>query len=194
MDILFFAGSAALGAGLAMDAFSVSVANAVSEPSMHRKKALSIAGTFAFFQFLMPLAGWACVHTILEYFRVFEHLIPWIALALLSWIGIKMLMEGRNAGKEEKTGGTLSGRELLVQGIATSIDALSVGFAIAEYELHEALICAVIVAAVTFALCCAGLVLGRMIGERAGEKAGTAGGIILIAIGISIIIRRFVQI
>ena len=192
MDILFIAGSILLGAGLAMDAFSVSVANAVSSPGMGKRRALAIAGTFAFFQFLMPLAGWLAVHTIIGYFRMFAHLIPWIALALLSLIGGRMVLEGIRGNADEPTAGPGPGTgALLIQGVATSIDALSTGFTIAEYDALQAFVCAGIIAAVTFALCSAGLALGRRIGIRAGERAGIAGGIILICIGIMIFVRHF---
>ena len=86
-NILFFFNSVLLGVGLAMDAFSVSLANGLNEPRMSRRRMLGIAGVFAAFQALMPMTGWVCVHTIVQYFRAFEKLIPWIALALLGFIG-----------------------------------------------------------------------------------------------------------
>lgn len=92
-NILFFFNSVLLGVGLAMDAFSVSLANGLNEPHMSRRRMLGIAGVFAAFQALMPMTGWICVHTIVQYFRAFEKLIPWIALALLGFIGGKMLIE-----------------------------------------------------------------------------------------------------
>ena len=97
-DILFFFNSVLLGVGLAMDAFSVSLANGLNEPRMSRRRMLGIAGVFAAFQALMPMTGWICVHTIVQYFRAFEKLIPWIALALLGFIGGKMLIEGIRGG------------------------------------------------------------------------------------------------
>ncbi|MBR2100173.1 MAG: manganese efflux pump, partial [Eubacterium sp.] len=68
-----------LGAGLAMDAFSVSVANALANPQMKKRKMLSVAGVFAFFQFIMPLIGWLCVKTVVNYFEAFEKFVPYIA-------------------------------------------------------------------------------------------------------------------
>ena len=130
-NLLFFANSALLGVGLAMDAFSVSLANGLNEPRMRRARMSGIAGVFAFFQFLMPMLGWVCVHTVVGYFSAFERFIPWIALVLLCYIGGKMLIEGiRNrAGEdaEEEAAKGLSPGGLLMQGVATSIDALSVG-------------------------------------------------------------------
>lgn len=187
-DILFFLNSALLGVGLAMDAFSVSLANGLNEPWMRKGKLLAIAGVFAFFQALMPMTGWICVHTIVRYFRSFERWIPWIALILLLFIGGKMLIEGiRNRDADtEKPGVGLSA--LLLQGVATSIDALSVGFTIAEYGFPMALVCALIIAAVTFGICVAGLLIGKRFGTRLAGKASILGGIILIAIGIEIFV------
>lgn len=107
------------------------------------------------------MIGWICVHTIVKYFEAFEKFIPWIALALLLFIGGKMLIEGikNNGGENEKT--KVGVAALLVQGIATSIDALSVGFTIAEYGLLMAVVCSLIIATVTFAISMAGLILGR---------------------------------
>lgn len=96
----FFLNSILLGVGLAMDAFSVSLTNGLYEPRMKRTKQAGIAGVFAAFQIAMPLAGWVCVSTAVQYFRVFAQYIPWIALILLSVIGGKMLWEGLRGGTE----------------------------------------------------------------------------------------------
>ncbi|MCI8388325.1 MAG: manganese efflux pump [Clostridiales bacterium] len=189
MDFLFFFNSALLGAGLAMDAFSVSLANGLGDPSMKRPKMCGIAGTFAAFQFLMPMLGWLCVHTILQYFKSFERLIPWIALALLLYIGGKMLIEGIKSRGEAASAVRMTFGTLMVQGIATSIDALSVGFTIADYGLANALVCSLIVAVVTFAICMGGLYLGRAFGTKLAGKAGILGGSILIFIGIEIFVK-----
>ncbi len=185
---VFFLNSALLGAGLAMDAFSVSLANGLNEPGMRRLKLCAIAGVFAFFQALMPMIGWICVHTVVQYFQSFEKWIPWIALILLLFIGGKMLLEGIRGGNESGEKPGVGPAALLIQGIATSIDALSVGFTIAEYELPMALACALIIAAVTFAICVCGLMIGRKFGTRLAGKASILGGIILIAIGIEIFV------
>ena len=186
-SVAFFTKSILLGVGLAMDAFSVSVANGLNEPDMRLRKIGRIAGVFAFFQALMPMTGWLCVHTILRYFQIFEKFIPWIALVLLAFIGGKMLIEGiRN--KESGEGVAIGFCGLLVQGIATSIDALSVGFTIAEYELVMALVSTLIIAIITFFICVGGLVIGKKFGTKLANKAAIFGGVILIAIGIEIFI------
>ena len=148
-----------------------------------------IAGTFGGFQAAMPLIGWICVHTIAVMFEGFQALIPWIALILLFYIGGKMLLEGINSkGTEEESIERLDNRELVVQGIATSIDALSVGFAIADYNLLQAVLAAAIIAAVTYVICMFGLVLGKKAGTKLAGKAEILGGIILIGIGIEIFV------
>lgn len=185
-SFVFFFNSVLLGVGLAMDAFSVSLANGLNEPSMKQGKLCGIAGVFAFFQALMPMIGWICVHTIVQHFKSFETLIPWIALILLLFIGGKMLIEGikNKECDEEHTGVGLTA--LLVQGVATSIDALSVGFTISDYGFVMALVCSLVIAAVTFIICMAGLFVGRKFGTKLAGKASILGGVILVFIGLEI--------
>ncbi len=187
MDFGFFLLSIGLGLGLAVDAFSVSLANGLNEPYMKKRKAFTIAGVFAAFQGVMPLIGWICVHTILVYFNAFEKAIPFIALGLLAFIGIKMIIDGVkcNSGEVCKCGG-VTFISLIIQGIATSIDALSVGFTIASYDIVNALVCVSIIAFVTFVTCFAGVYIGKKFGTKLSGKASLFGGIILIAIGLEI--------
>ena len=93
MNLIFFVNGILLGLGLAMDAFSISLANGLNEPKMTFTKMSIISGCYAFFQFLMPMIGWVCVHTILQKFKAFEKWIPWIALALLAFIGVKIFIQ-----------------------------------------------------------------------------------------------------
>ncbi|MBR6108584.1 MAG: manganese efflux pump [Clostridia bacterium] len=188
MGFSFILQSMLLGVGLAMDAFSVSLANGLNEPNMRAPKMCGIAGVFAFFQALMPMIGWFIVSRAVHIFSVLEKYIPWIALALLAFIGGKMLYEGiknRNSPAEKPAVGFWG---LMVQGVATSIDALSVGFTIEQYDFVTALVCALIIAAVTFIICMIGLVLGRKVGTKLAWKASILGGVILIGIGIEIFI------
>lgn len=187
-NALFFFNSVLLGVGLAMDAFSVSLANGLHEPDMKKKKMCGVAGVFAFFQAIMPMTGWICVHTVIQYFRMFEKFIPWIALILLLFIGGKMLIEGIKSKNEEIEKPKVGLAALLVQGVATSIDALSVGFTIAEYGLVMAIVCALIIAGVTFIICMAGLVIGKKFGTKFSSRATILGGAILIVIGLEIFI------
>lgn len=186
----FFFNSILLGIGLAMDAFSVSLANGLNEPGMKKGKMCAVAGVFAAFQAIMPLTGWVCVHTIVQYFRAFEQFIPWIAMILLGYIGGKMLYDGITGGDGEEEDCGVGFKALMLQGVATSIDALSVGFTIADYDFVSALLAALIIAAVTFFICMGGLVIGRTAGTRLAGKAGILGGTILIFIGIEIFVTN----
>ncbi|MBQ4366146.1 MAG: manganese efflux pump [Clostridia bacterium] len=173
-----------------MDAFSVSLANGLSEPQMRRPRRVAVAGTFAVFQAAMPLLGWLCVHTAVHYFRAVQPFIPWAALLLLCFIGGKMLFEARKGETEADTpAAALPPAVLRVQGVATSIDALSVGFTIADYGTGMAVLCAALIAAVTFVICLVGVFLGRRFGTRFAGKAEIFGGLILIAIGLEIWIK-----
>ena len=187
-NLVFFVNSALLGVGLAMDAFSVSLANGLNEPKMKKSRMTLIAGVFAAFQAFMPFTGWVCVHTILQYFQVFEKFIPWIALALLGYIGGNMLKDGIQNKEEEVEIAELGFKALMVQGVATSIDALSVGFTIAEYGLLMAVVAALIIGVLTFFICFFGLALGKKFGTMFSNKATIMGGIILIVIGLEIFI------
>ena len=189
--ILFVTNSILLGIGLAMDAFSVSIANALNEPEMKITRMSLIAGCYAFFQFIMPVAGWVCVHTIAQIFTSFQKFIPWIALILLLYIGGKMLWESFHNEESDDSSEIkkLTFALLMVQGVATSIDALSVGFTIADYNFSSALVASIIIAAVTFAICITGLKIGKTVGNRLSGKAEILGGLILIGIGIEIFVR-----
>lgn len=193
LQFSFFFNSISLGVGLAMDAFSVSLANGLNEPKMKAGRVCGVAGIFGIFQGLMPLLGWVFVHTVLQYFTALKGLIPWIALGLLAFIGGKMLLEGlrhKDSGEESPA---LTFSALLLQGVATSIDALSVGFTIAEYDLLSAVLSACIIAAVTFVICVAGLHIGKAAGTKLAGKAEILGGVILILIGIEIFVTGLIK-
>lgn len=187
-SLMFFVNSALLGVGLAMDAFSVSLANGLNEPKMKKSRMTLIAGVFAGFQAFMPFIGWVCVHTVLQYFQIFEKFIPWIALILLCYIGGNMLKDGIQNKEEEVETAEVGFKALMVQGVATSIDALSVGFTIAEYGLLMAVVAALIIGVLTFFICFFGLALGKKFGTVFSNKATIMGGIILILIGLEIFI------
>ena len=221
MSFLFICNSILLGAALAMDAFSVSLANGLEDPGMRPGRVCGIAGVFAAFQIAMPLIGWVCIYTIAEYFDAFRAWIPWIALALLAFLGGKMLVDGIRDLKRDavlkdarqatgavnkadttadseaaapdvtgkKSGGKLTVAALLLQGVATSIDALSVGFTIADYTFPLALLSAAIIGAVTFLLCFLGVHIGKRFGTHLAGRATIVGGLILIGIGIEIFVK-----
>lgn len=190
MDLLFFTNAILLGIGLAMDAFSVSLANGLNETHMTHKRQFQIAGCFAFFQTIMPLIGWFCVHTLVDTFTTFQKFIPYIALILLLFIGGNMLLESFKKDDDEKDNNeSLSFYGLIIQGIATSIDALSVGFTIANFTFSLALIEVIIIGIVTFFICIFGLNLGKQFGLKLANKANILGGSILILIGLEIFIK-----
>ncbi len=190
MDFNFFLSAGLLGLGLAMDACAVSMANGLKEPQMKVGKITLIALLFAFFQALMPMLGWVCVHTVVEKFEAFGKAVPFIALGLLGFIGGKMLYEGLNHkdDDDQTEAKALTFWALIVQAIATSIDALSVGFTIAEYNVTEALVAVAVIALVTFIVCFVAVFLGKKFGTKLGNKAEILGGLILIGIGIEIFI------
>ncbi len=188
-SILFFIlNSILFGVGLAMDAFSVSAANGLAAPDMHISKSFKIAGTFGAFQMAMPLIGWFCVHTVAEKFKAFQKFIPWIALILLLYIGGSMIYEGITNKAAEEAREEVSGGTLFIQGVATSIDALSVGFTIASYTWVKALSESLIIGLVTFVICLVGIKLGKTLGMKLSGKAEILGGVILIGIGLEIFI------
>ncbi len=195
LPITFILNSIMLGIGLAMDAFSVSMANGLNNPTMHKKEMCRIAGCFSFFQWFMPMVGWFCIHTIVMYFKSFQIFIPWIALLLLSYIGGKMIYEGitdkdDSDDAQNKEQLNIASSTLIMQGIATSIDALSVGFTIANYHLTEAMLASIIIALTTFIICYVGLKIGRIAGTKLSNKADILGGAILIFIGLEIFITN----
>lgn len=189
--------SVLLGVGLAMDAFSISIANGILEPNMRKTRMLKIAGVYAVAQFLMPLIGWFLVTTLEEIFTSFSKFIPWIALILLLFIGGKMVIEGimERKGKKkdeeikEDKPAKLTLGALIVQGIATSIDALSVGFTIADYSVLRAFAASLIIGVVTLVICLIGLIFGKKIGGKISSIATIIGGCILIFIGIEIFVK-----
>ena len=176
-----------LGFGLAMDAFSVSLVNGLREPDMPKGRMARITGVFGGFQMLMPMVGWICVRTILDLFQSLTKYIPWIAFGLLLYIGGRMIVEGiRN--REEQEAEKIGAGGLLMQGIATSIDALSVGFTMTELNWIQALAESALIGIVTFGICMAGILIGRKAGTKLSGKANILGGLVLIAIGIKILI------
>ena len=170
----------------------IPLANGLGNPKMKSPMMATVAGVFAIFQGLMPMIGWFFVRSATSYFDKFDDFIPWIALFLLSFIGGKMIVDCvRGENNEDDTGCRckLTPALLLTQGIATSIDALSVGFTISKYNFMQALVSVLIIAVVTFIICFAGIVIGKKCGTNLAEKSGILGGVILIVIGIEIFIK-----
>jgi putative Mn2+ efflux pump MntP len=175
-----------------MDAFSVSLANGMNDRCMRQKKALFIAALFALFQGAMPLIGYTLVNTVVKLFESFKVAIPFIALGLLTFIGIKMIIDGAKKQDDSCPLGLGIGA-LLLQAVATSIDALSVGFTIADYKLPEALIAVGIIGLITFMICYGGVNIGKAFGNKLSSKSQIFGGIILILVGIEIFVTGIIE-
>lgn len=174
-----------------MDAFTVSIANGISNAHLKKQQAMKVTFVYAFFQFLMPLIGWFFVHEAAATFKTFNRIVPWIALILLLFLGIRMIIEGRKQAKaceinNEVDSANLTGWLLLLQGIATSIDALSTGFAIHDYTGRMAFVCSLIIAIVTWVMCFIGVQIGKKVGCLFSANATVLGGVILVVIGLEV--------
>ena len=189
--VLFLVNSILFGIALAMDAFTVSISNGLAEPGMGRGRMAAVAGTYAGFQIAMPLIGWALVHTLVSAVEAVLPFIPWIAFGLLLFIGLKMIFGGMRGG-DAKEIRRLSAAVLFLQGVATSIDAQSVGLTIADLEFPFAQAEALIIGAVTFLICMGGLAAGKKLGTKIAGRAEIAGGLILIGIGVEILLRGII--
>jgi len=173
-----------LGCGLAMDACAMSMANGLNEPKMKFRKIFFISLMYGFFQGAMPLIGYLVGCQILT---KIEWIIPWAALIILGYLGGKMIYVGIK-GEEENEVKSITLKVIFLQAIATSIDALSVGFTISNYKLIEALVCVGCVTIITFGICLGAVYVGKKFGTKLGNKAILIGGIILVLIGIEIFV------
>ena len=193
MTPMFFVNAILFGIGLAMDAFSVSLANGLKYPDMKKRKILTVAAVFAVFQGIMPLCGWFLVTSLIGVFNAVSPFVPYIALVLLCYIGGKMIYEGIKPCDEEDGDCTscLTVSALLLQGLATSIDALSVGLTVSDLSFPLALLESGIISLVTFFICALGVVIGKKFGTKIGSRATVLGGAILIFIGLEILISSF---
>ena len=189
MQFFFLINAVLLGIGLAMDAFSVSVVSGLNEPKMKFKRANAIAGTFAVFQFIMPVIGYAFVRFLVSVFPFLMRFTPVVSLIVLTYVGIKLIAAGVS-GKEEAE--PISNGNLLLMGLATSIDALSAGFSFAGYSWMKTLISACIILALTYAICIFGIYIGRKIGGKLSRNSSIFGGILLIIISLEIFIKSII--
>lgn len=198
MDFNFFLTTALLGVGLAMDAFSVSLTNGFKEPEMTKKRAWTIASIFGLFQGVMPFIGWVLAHLIVTGFSLFQNFIPFISLALLWGIGIRMIVNYVKKRKENtetvyETQENLAIKTILLQAIATSIDALSAGLTIANYSIWYAIVSFLIIGLITTGLCYIAIKLGKKFGTGFTKHTELIGGIILILIGTEIFITGMIS-
>ena len=188
MTRAFLLHSFLLGAGLSMDAVTVSLANGLREPEMSRRRMARIAGTYGAFQALMPMTGRGLLRLAAARLRWLRRWIPFAGAALLFLIGANMIREGLRNSPDARPA-PLDAPALLLQAFATSADALSAGFAIASYGLRPALSASAIIAAVTFCDCLAALAVGKRFGLRFSRHASVSGGCILIGVGAETLFR-----
>lgn len=173
--------------GLSMDAFAVSVTDGLCVKNMKLPKMLGIALTFGIFQGAMPAIGYALGQTFTGYIQKFDHI---IALVLLCFIGGKLLFDGLKKGQGDhcNVAGITFGA-LMMQGVATSIDALAVGISFSVMRVNI-LVSAGFIAAVTFLCSFIGVAVGKKFGSVLNKKAQILGGIILIGIGVKIFVEH----
>lgn len=182
-----------IGIGLSMDAFAVSVTNGMCKREKIWAAALACGLCFGIFQGVMPALGYALGSTFAEYIEQYDHI---IALVLLCYIGGKMILDlirsaGGNSADEPVEVGSLKASVLILQGIATSIDALAVGVSFATMLSWGAMAgAASLIAATTFVIAAAGVFIGGKFGDILNNKAQLVGGLILIGIGVKIFVEH----
>jgi putative Mn2+ efflux pump MntP len=184
MDFITFL---VLAVGLSMDSFAVSVSCGLSEQKVSFAHAVKIALAFASFQGLLPIVGWFLGTGIKVYIEVIDH---WIAFLLLAYLGGKMIYEGLRTGSVDKESNIYSFRHIMTLSLATSIDALVVGFSYALVETGKIFTGAIILGGVTFLFSMLGIRIGKDVGGRFGSRVEVLGGLILIGIGVKILVEH----
>ncbi|HAQ61777.1 TPA: hypothetical protein DCR49_07255 [Candidatus Delongbacteria bacterium] len=170
-----------LGIALSADAFAVSIAAGICTPGVTVAEKFKMSAFFGIFQGIMPVAGWFAGFLFLDYICSFDH---WIAMGLLSFIGIKMILESRK--KEDcKTFNYFGTGPLFVMAFATSIDAMAAGLSILMLGA-DIFFPALFIASTTFTISLIGVNIGKKAGRKLGQYAELSGGIILILIGLKI--------
>lgn len=179
-----------IGIGLSMDAFAASVCQGVNMKKIHLGKMIVISLFFSMFQAFMPLIGWNAGIRFENYIVRFDH---WIAFALLSFLGVKMIIEVFSKdGQSDFSSGEFSMKELIILAVATSIDALAVGVTFAFLDT-DIIFSVSVIGITTFFITFVGTFLGTVIGLRCRKKAEGLGGVILIFIGIKILIEHLLK-
>lgn len=188
---------------MAVDCMTVGATDGIEEPHMKKQKTFFIAFIFGLFQFMMPTIGYFIFYFIVNYGlnkdvqEQLETFIPWIAFSLLTLLGIKNIIEWFKERKEAKEGKEASAPKeltiggILVQGIATSIDALCIGFVYSplEYGIPAALTVFGVIGGVTCLLSVLTILFGKVIGDKLEKWAGLIAGVVFIAIGLKILLE-----
>jgi putative Mn2+ efflux pump MntP len=176
-----------LAIGLSMDSFAVSVSCGLAEQNVSFTHAMKIAFSFAFFQGMLPIVGWLMGTSIKIYVENIDH---WIAFFLLAYLGGKMIYEGLTMPADKKESDIYSFRHIMTLSIATSIDALVVGFSYALAATEKIFGGALVIGGVTFFFSMLGIRIGKDVGGRFGSKVEILGGLILIGLGFKILIEH----
>ncbi len=176
-----------IAVGLGVDAFSVAIGIGAKNNNKSWGPVLRLASAFGIFQFAMPIAGWLAGWTVVEIIAAFDH---WIAFVLLALIGGKMIWEGFKKERDEEKTDQTRGWPLLVLSIATSIDALAVGFSFSLLKM-EIIIPALMIGVTCFTMTVTGMCFGKILAKIFGKKVEIFGGLVLIAIGVKILIDHW---
>ena len=172
-----------------MDAFAISIASGVAITNLKLKHAVTIGAWFGFFQFFMPIIGWGGGCTLVEFISAFDH---WIVFGILGFLGCKMIYEALHLEEFERKTDPLDIRVLLVLSMATSVDALAVGFSIAVMKV-ALLLPVIMIGAITFLMCVAGVYIGSKAGHFFERKMEVVGGVVLILLGLKILVEHLVK-
>lgn len=169
--------------GLAMDAFAVSLGAGAGPHARGGRAVFRLAFHFGLFQFLMPVAGWLAGARVVGLVGAFDH---WLAFGLLAFVGGRMIKAGLAHNPEMPRQDPSRGWTLVMLSVATSIDALAVGFSLALLQVSIWLP-ALVIGVVCGALSVAGMGFGRVLGALVGRRMEVAGGLVLIGIGFRIL-------
>jgi manganese efflux pump family protein len=179
-----------LAIGLSMDSFAVAISCGLEEQKISFQHAVKISFSFAFFQGLLPVVGWFLGTGVKVYIEAVDH---WIAFILLAFLGGKMIFESFENEQSEEMSNIYSWRHILALSVATSIDALIIGFTYAMVSTGNIFSGAVIIGAVTFFFAMLGIRIGKDVAGNFGQKVELLGGIILIGIGVKILIQHLMM-
>jgi len=175
-----------IAVSMAMDAFAVCLGVGTQTASAGPRRTFRLSFHFGIFQFVMPVIGWFAGKTVVQYIAAYDH---WVAFGLLAIVGVRMIRSGLDAKSDARLADPSRGWSLVLLSLATSIDALAVGFSLGIIGV-TIWYPAVMIGVVTGLISWLGLFLGNRLGEKFGKRVEIAGGILLILIGLRILISH----
>jgi len=176
-----------LGIALSMDALSVSIVNGIKYKNYTKKQMFLASLSFGVFQGVMPLLGYLVFIPFIKYVQAVDH---WLVFAILAYLGISMIKEGYKCENEgECSIEPFTFKVLMMESVATAIDALSVGITLPSLSLNPYLSC-LIICLCTFIICLVGHSFGKKIGLLLKDKAMIFGGVILFSIGVKTLLEH----